>query len=92
MNTVLYWKLNGSFKDNFNHILFLAYAWSEINPRKIWNTLYAMSPCFTLYFPHQSVLVVLIGDPRNVFFTPKKNLPAHEMWHSFQGWEQRKTK
>lgn len=42
--------------------------------------------------PHQSVLVVLIGDPRNVFFIPKKNLPAHEMWHIFQGWEQRKRK
>lgn len=51
MNTLLYCKLNGSFKDNFNHILFLAYALSEINPSKIWNTLYAMSPCFTLDSP-----------------------------------------
>ena len=42
--------------------------------------------------PHQSVLVVLIGDPRNVFFIPKKTLPAHEMYHIFQGWEQRKRK
>ena len=42
--------------------------------------------------PHQSVLVVLLGDPRNVFFIPKKTLPAHEMYHIFQGWEQRKRK